>query len=393
MKYTVLFVLMITLNLGCSTNWKNVIKDGNIGVENFKESIAIEVHRGLIFVPVEINGEKYNFLFDTGAPTSISEQLQEKYKFKVVSESHIVDTDQNRKKVDWVKIDSLKIGTIPFLDQVAFAGDFDANSILKCLNIDGIIGSNLMQFCNWTVDQDNNVLSFYSSEHLKPSKNSVSLPFQSNSQYSMHIKLPIGKATVNGVLVDYGSNGALALNNKIFSFLKKENIIHNTYNEIGEKQSGIVGNAVPINREICLSDSVQLTNQPLNDVLIKSGNNVSIGNEILSRFVVTIDWENKQLHFERGRSFQKEFPITGFSLKSDDNQKVFIQSITEGTMAYQQGLQPDMQVIQIDTLNFEEDDNFCDFIFYKSPYSYEIEVLDSSGMKKKIWIEKTLLKE
>lgn len=45
----------------------------------------MELIKGVIIIPVEINGKTYRFLFDTGAINSISDDLQEELGFNVVS--------------------------------------------------------------------------------------------------------------------------------------------------------------------------------------------------------------------------------------------------------------------------------------------------------------------
>ncbi|MGB0980309.1 MAG: hypothetical protein ACPGVV_12990, partial [Croceimicrobium sp.] len=49
--------------------------------ESSKEVCELPIHieRNLIFVEVIIEGEPYNFLFDSGAPMVISQDLAEKY--------------------------------------------------------------------------------------------------------------------------------------------------------------------------------------------------------------------------------------------------------------------------------------------------------------------------
>ena len=105
----------------------------------FRDTVFIEIHKGLIFLPVIIEGKEYRFLFDSGAPLSISNMLQNNHGFEIVSMGKIIDSDHNRKKVKWSQVDAIHIGDISFTQQTAFIGDFDANPLFKCLKIDGII--------------------------------------------------------------------------------------------------------------------------------------------------------------------------------------------------------------------------------------------------------------
>ena len=120
---------------GCSLTWKEAIQRGEINNSSFSEKITVNIAHDLVIVPVSLNGHIYRFLFDTGAPLSISEHLQSIFNYKIISTGHIVDSGNNRKKVKWAEIDTLLIGNTEFTNQSAFVADFDANPILKCLNI------------------------------------------------------------------------------------------------------------------------------------------------------------------------------------------------------------------------------------------------------------------
>ena len=131
--------MVLIIHTSCSVSWTDAIRYGEIDRISFSEKVDIEIENGLIFVPVQIEGHKYRFLFDTGAPFSISTDLQDALDYKVVSKGHIVDSGNNRKRVNYVLVDTVLIGSIPFINQTAFEGDFTSNPILECLGIDGIL--------------------------------------------------------------------------------------------------------------------------------------------------------------------------------------------------------------------------------------------------------------
>ena len=194
----ILGFMLLIIN-ACSLEWSEAIQRGKVSQLAFRDTVNIDINNGLIFLPVSIQGKSYRFLFDTGAPFSISEKLQREFKFKSISKGNIRDSDNNRIQVNWVHVDSLKISDISFLDQLAFVGDFEANPILKCLNIDGIIGSNLMRHCNWTIDQERNTISLYRGIEEHNLEKYLSIPFTSDSQYNIFTDLNIGQATIKNL--------------------------------------------------------------------------------------------------------------------------------------------------------------------------------------------------
>ena len=195
---------MIFVTQSCAVKWTDAIQYGSVTKVSNIEVINIEIRNKLIIVPISIKGKEYRFLFDTGAPFSISEELQENTNFKTVSKGNIVDSDYNRKKVKWVQVNSINIGNVSFKNQTAFVGDFDANPIMNCLGIDGIIGSNLIRHCNWTIDQEKYALSLSSKTGIDTREEGFVLPFKTDNQYNIFVDINIGKSSIKNVLVDYG---------------------------------------------------------------------------------------------------------------------------------------------------------------------------------------------
>ncbi len=389
----ILFIgVVLAFLASCSVHWTDAIKNGEIAQVEFNSSVAFEVEKGLIFVPVKIDGKTYRFLFDSGAPLSISKQLQQEFKFKKISEGTIKDSDHNRKKINWVELNELHINDISFLNQTAFVGDFKANPLLGCIQIDGIIGSNLLQQCNWTIDPEQNMLHFFDLEQKNPIAPDVTIPFKSDNQFNMRIDLKIGAATVRNVLIDYGSNGAVNLNTNIFKTLEENNIVPNTYYETGFQQSGIVGKPVPLNRKITLSDSVYLDNHHLKKIMLRTGKTVSIGNKLLSRFKVTIDWKNKALHLTAYDKEIEPYRPSGFKLGHTTEKGVYVQSVLQESIAFQKGIRPNMRVVQLDELHFEKENDFCDYVTHELGENIYILLIDSEGQKKAFNLTKTHLK-
>ncbi|MFD0762308.1 aspartyl protease family protein [Lutibacter aestuarii] len=393
-NYNILIFICLTVLLtqGCSVKWTESIKYGSvINNKNTTEVVDIEIRKKLIIVPITIKGKKYNFLFDTGAPFSISEEIQKKNNFKVVSKSNIVDSDYNRKKVKWVQVDSINIGNVLFQNQTAFIGDFNANPIMKCLGIDGIIGSNLIRQCNWTIDQEKYSLSLSKKIETDTLKESIVLPFKTDYQYNIFIDVNLGQTNIKNILVDYGSNGSFALSDEIFNVLKEKNIISETFMEKGTSQSGIIGKPVKLNREITYSDSLRINNLNIKNVMIRTGKTVSLGNDFLSRFKVSIDWNNKKLYLVKSDKIIDKNNKAGFTISYTVEKGIYIQSVIKNSDAYSKGIRPNMKVIKIDNLDFENGNDFCDYIDIKLNDDIILELVNLQGKRIKYQIKKALL--
>ena len=382
---------MIFVTQSCAVKWTDAIQYGSVTKVSNIEVVNIEIRNKLIIVPITIEGKEYRFLFDTGAPFSISEELQENTNFKTVSKGNIVDSDYNRKKVKWVQVNSINVGNVTFKNQTAFVGDFDANPIMNCLGIDGIIGSNLIRQYNWTIDQEKYTLSLSSKTGIDTREESLVLPFKTDNQYNIFVDINIGKSSIKNVLVDYGSNGSIALSNEIFAVLQEKNIINKTFIEKGISQSGIIGKPVELNRKISYSDSVRINNLSFENVMLRTGKTVSLGNDFLSRFKVTIDWNNKILYLLKSDKVRDRANTAGFRIGYTLEKGIYVQSVMEKSEAYNKGIRPNMKVVKIDSLDFKNGSDFCDYVDHRLNNQIFLELINSKGKTMKYQIEKTIL--
>lgn len=383
--------LLLLISTGCNPGWTKVIQKGSIDTPTFEESIPVEVEIGLIIVPVTIQGITYRFLFDTGAPFSISEELQAKLDYKVISKGNIKDSDNNRKIVKYVQVDSILVGQIPFIQQTAFVGDFTSNPTIKCLQLDGIIGSNMMRYCNWRINYQEQEL-LLSSKVDKPS-HSVSVPFHTDAQYNILVDLNINGATIRNLTVDYGSNGSLSLPDEVYKTLEQHDKIEKGFLEEGVKQSGLIGLPVPIQRRITYADTIQIAPLKVDDIEIRSGSAALIGKKILSRYIVTIDWDRRQLHFSESKSAKPDHRTFGFKIGYSEANNLYVQSVIEHSAAYKQGIRPDMKVLKVNALDFQKNHNYCDYIdsIVGKTEKVSLELMDADGTIQKVTIHKQAL--
>lgn len=374
----------------CTTKWTKSIQYGSIQNQPFNSTVNVELINGLIIIPVQLGGKDYKFLFDTGAPNSISQEIQNELNYKMVSKGHIVDSDQNRAKVKYIQIDSLMIGNLPFYDQTAFVGDFTQNPLIKCLNIDGIVGSNLMRHCNWTIDYRAKRISMTNDSMETNELSKIS--FQTDNQYNILVDLNVGKAKVKNITVDYGSNGSLSLPTKTYTSLQNLNEINKSYNEIGFSQAGMIGNVIKLNREMAYVDSLWLGDEYALNARLTSEKSGLLGSKVLSNWVISIDWSNQYLILQE----RQEVPIAGvhgFGIGFSQEKGVYIQSVIVDGPAHQKGLRPGMKVVKINDKVFDKKDGFCTIAkaFDKSQKSLEISVEDFNGKTFSISTEKTIL--
>ena len=93
MKTIAIFLTSTFLFASCSI-FKTIklIKQGEIEQKQFKVQIPFENRAGLIVLKVKINEIEHDFLFDTGAPTVLSEKLFKKLNLKVKAVQKTTDS-------------------------------------------------------------------------------------------------------------------------------------------------------------------------------------------------------------------------------------------------------------------------------------------------------------
>ena len=157
------------------------------------------------------------------------------------------------------------------------------------------------------------------------------------------------------------------------------------------QQTGIIGKAVDLRREIVYSDSVRIDSIYLKKVMLRTGTTVSIGNNFLSRFKVTIDWNNKNLYLSKNPEIPSSIQFSGFKLSYSATQGVYVLSVVEHSNAYNEGIRPNMKVLKVDGLDFERGNDFCDYVNSKSGDKIFLQLIDSKGDKVEFHIDKTTI--
>lgn len=385
-----LLLLQVT---ACTPSWTTAVRYGKTIDKPFSETVKTEIRNGLIIVPVQIAGNNYRFLFDSGALLSISEEIQQNMNYKEVSTGVLVDSDNNRKEVSYVQVDTLTIGKIPFIAPTAFVADFTKNPIIACLNIDGIIGSNLMRFCHWTIDYQNAEIVFFKDTVYEHGDNTVHLPFELNKQFDQIINLKLGEATLKNLKIDYGSNGSLTLSKSSMEVLKEHKIITQTFAEKGFVSSGLYGKTSESTREFAWADTLSNNNFKLEGVELKTGKSGLIGGKILSRFVVTLNFEDKIISFSPVNDSAPNYSTFGLSLGYSEEKEFYIQTIRENTPAEEANLVPGLKVIRLNELDFSSGSSFCDYVAssQNSIETMELVYINEAGERKSVILQKKFI--
>jgi PDZ domain/Aspartyl protease len=283
--------------------------------------IPFQLCNNLIVIPIEINGVVLNFLLDTGVEKTVLFTLEgkdslkfnnvEKIRIKGLGNGNSIDgllSKENKLKIKNLVDDNHEVYII--LDQ-----DINFSSQLG-IPIHGIIGYYFMKDYFIEIDYRSRKLSVY---RKKDDYSANKLKKFDQLQVSIELEKPyiesvttLNMKTVNTkVLIDTGGSDALWLfEDKLNIQSPKNNFedylgrgfsgnIHGKRSRVEKLQ---IGNQEIFNPTVSFPDTTSV--KAIN--LVK-GRNGSIGSEILRRFDLLFDYENKKIYLKKNSNFDNPF--------------------------------------------------------------------------------------
>src|SRR5690554_1006348 len=128
---------------------------GYVENKNYFHMVSYEDKNGKIILEVQIEKKPYKFLVDTGAVTILSETLKKTLTLHPLGNIKTTDQSGLTDSLSVVVVPEISIGNIKFKDTPALIVKENSALIFDCLEIDGIIGSNLLK---------NSIIQFRSQE-------------------------------------------------------------------------------------------------------------------------------------------------------------------------------------------------------------------------------------
>jgi hypothetical protein len=387
-----LFSIFVLILSGCSKKIIRSLQKGSVGIAEFHKVIDVEYDGGLLIIPVTIQEVTYRFLFDSGAPLCISEEIQQLYAYNKISSVGLTDTDGSSSKVDVVEINSISIDGIPFIDQSAFVLSMKAHPMIKCIGVDGIIGSNLMRFCNWKINIRKKQISLSNNMDQLAIENAVTLPFTTDIQYNIYLNMRIDSLNFGSFELDYGSTGYLSIFPRTMNALINNEIIDTVFKEFGYRQSGILGYKIKAESDIAYTDKIRLDDLPVDSIRLITSQYQLIGTALLKRFEVGIDWTDHVVHFTKLDSAAKTLSSHGFTIGYTHEDGFYVMSVVKGSPAFKVGIKPGMKVLEIDGIVLRNSQNYCKYIDNLSALqdSLVIKCEDSKGEMQSYKLEREL---
>jgi predicted aspartyl protease len=362
------FLLFSMFAMGCSmVRTARILKSGSVQQMDFTTTIPFEMRMGLIIMQLEIAGKTHDFILDTGAPNVVSKELAEKLGLTSQAERKVKDSQNQSGDLGYSKLDTISIGGINFLNTGVIIADINASDELRCLNVDGLLGANLMRKAIWKFDYKAHTITITSSQASLNLEGEVKkIPFTTRLQGTPVIEVLLNSATKQSAIIDLGSNGGFHFKRSSAVDMEKRDSTIAQVDFIGSRASGLYGLGIP--------DTVIFAKVPkieMGEILVV-GNIVScdnsgstVGNEFFENYDLVLNWFTSEALLIKRKEYDNiDLETYGFTLKRDDG-KIRVGGIFAGSNAFKEGLKLGDHILQIDDIIFEnvDRDDWCDIIY------------------------------
>lgn len=214
MKSVFLILIALGISIQVQAQYREYIITRSLESQQYDIRLPFSWESGKLVVPVEIEGDSLRFLFDTGALCVIKSSLSEKYNLKGFRQTTISDANNSKGKSSLVHIPHMKVDGV-MIDTIPSAVLADDNFLFSCLEIDGILGSNVLIGSEVSINYELKEI------HIKPSSgDTLAEAMVVSSQNMPFFQLPFGKKKA-WFLFDSGANAFGDLSSKTRKKLKK----------------------------------------------------------------------------------------------------------------------------------------------------------------------------
>lgn len=296
-----ILVVLLILPVGvCSQRVK--LNRGKPTARKYLSSVEYLEVRGKIIIPVEIQGQTYSFLFDTGAPNLITRELRNKIEAKPLNLITVRDANDSSRKLEVISIPLISIGSAQFEDSPTLVNEAESNFILDCFQVDGIIGSNMVRKSVVHIDSENKTLSVSNDPEnfdlagLEPIELSLS---EGQSSPYMWIRLTGDEKAREYVLFDTGMQGFYDMSLSNYDKLQELGAFGESESGRGKKSVGLFNDSDSQTHYRLTIPQIDIGPYDFYNILTvtMTADRSRIGSEILKYGKVTLDYKNAKLYF------------------------------------------------------------------------------------------------
>jgi hypothetical protein len=339
-------------------------------------TIPFQYIDGKIVVKVTINKSDYNFIFDTGAFTVISENLKElipakhkKIRINFLDSNGQVthtkrtkikmdlsDANKQTQQVDVFTLKNLYIDNLEIRNILFSYHNFDKITQRACLKIDGILGANVMDGKVWTIDFQNKRILIEEKTLQPEDSHFFEIPFTKQDVSA----IPFVNCTIRNQSVDFvfdtGSDSGIDIEEKIYITIKDNNHL------VSEGFLSLSAYVISIGkRELDTMDFVVNGNNFGRQIIDSDTSTVNmIGTKFMENYKVRLDFINNTIFLYPNNGENKlNMKSFGFSVVPLDGK---LKIVSKWHIAETSSIELLDEIIQIEDIKIENitDELYCE---------------------------------
>jgi predicted aspartyl protease len=325
-----------------------------IAIQEFCDTIPFEYVRNKIIVEVKVNQQNKRFIFDTGAPSCISDEMQSKMNNSILDTTFLTDLSRVRKQMLVVNISQMSLGNLTFENVPTLVINKASTGVMNCLNYDGIIGSNLLINCIVHIDTKRKHIILTNNIKKLTLQNAYYTTLTLDSQGSPYIELSLNNRIKFNALFDSGASDFLSMSNEVFEKSTKNNLSKILNSGYGIGAFGAFGIEKAEHKKRVVCQNVKFGHSEITNFITEVSENSqnTIGMELADYGNITIDFINKIFYFVANNKSQpySNQKTLGFSIQPELN-SYSIGTVWSGTKAEKIGLKSGYQILNINGLD------------------------------------------
>lgn len=336
-------------------------KSGTLQQQDFLEEIEFEWVRGLIFIPVEIEGKTYRFILDTGGALAISTAIQEQFSFEQVAVAKVFGINNLSKEVPYVKVPSVRLGSLNFSNYNAIVSDYSKYPY-TCLAADGIIGRDFLRDLILELNLPEKKIKLSDNPRKLNLPKEGEIPVKIQRKTSMpYIKVDVAPFGREWVVFDSGSDDLFSFKTKTIEKLRekskfKQHPVETYFGVTSLGSSGVIPK--PMAAYTTYIEKLRLGDAVMEgfyaDLSKRSRSRVGTG--LMKYGVITIDYQKKKFYFQPRGSIQNATAMKGSIgfLPRYEGGAYIVSALQVGSEAEQKGLKLGDTILQLNQFNLRD---------------------------------------
>lgn len=358
----------------------------NAELSNNSTSYKIDFNEeyGLAVIPLTIEGVKYNFVFDTGAQTTvISSRLSKKIAFDKKGSISTSDAKESSQNLIYGTISNIYLDSLHYTNVGVVVNDFSANPQFSCVDIDGILGANMINLSNWEINFIDRYFKIFNIENdlnLSTAYNPISFNLKRGIPY---VEFNINDTTTIDFMIDSGKNSdIISISNEVDFNIPKLN-----RSSVGYLGFGMFGNS-EIDTTDYYKTSLSNSNASFSNVIISQSkeNKSLIGIGFLQKHYnsVLFDFKNNLMYAEKKQVDNDEYLSDGISPMLLNNETIVIGSKNVNFSPDVDKLNVGDTIVGINNVSLENTKSACELLdeIWRSNKNQESITLKVSRMGK-----------